>query len=228
MEIKKKSKKSSFVVGPSSTPAEGIATIDFGIAAETPAKAKSSKYPQIEGSEAAKLADRIIDLQAKYDAVADPFKAAKLELIDLGFPQFFAKNEGRVDAPSSMVAHGTKGGVRVTFKDKFTAGDKDRLTDLLKGKLDKAGAAAINWFRQAWVIKIDGDNIPPAIAVSFLSELKALMAKHGVSHALEVKAAILPNNDFAAKRHFVFDPKMNLAINTVVPQQAAVTTKGVK
>lgn len=200
----------------------GIGEIDFGITATPASKKSSSKYPLITGPSVEKLVDRIIDLNEKFDAVADPFKAAKMELIEIGFPQFFEVNVGMIEAPSSMIARGTKAAARVTFKDRFTAGDKEAITALLGADL------AAKWFKQKWVVKIDGDQIPVAIAGAFFTDLKALMGKHGVSHALEVKAAILPQDQFALRRHATFDIKTNLAINKLVPQQAAVSTKGVR
>jgi hypothetical protein len=207
---------------PSAKPVEGIAEIGFDVSAPEPAAATKSKYPLVEGPAIAKLADRIIELGEKFDAVADPFKAAKMEMTELAMPQFFEKNRGRVEAPSSMIAQGTKGGVRVTFKDKFSAGDKQALYAILGP--DKAA----EWFRQYWEVKIKSDDIPPEVGPALINDLKAVMAKHGVSHALGVKAQILPKPEFAAKRHFVFDVATNLEIQKVVPQQAAVGWKGVK
>jgi hypothetical protein len=216
-------KKDTKDIGPSAEPVEGgIAEIDFGVTPSAPAKRGSSKYPLIEGEKAEKLADHCIALGEKFDAVDGPFKAAKKELIEVGFPQFFEKNRGRVEAPSSMLAYGKKGGVRVTFKDKFTAGDRKSLytllTEIIAGK----------WFRQSWEIKIDGDLIPVKKAAELVADLKTVMAKHDASHALTIKSGIMPVPEFAAKRHFVFEPKTNLEINKIVPQQAAVSTKGVK
>lgn len=216
----KKSKGASSFSTPSSTPTEGTITeIDFGI---EPSKVSGlSKYPLIEGPEAERLADRIRELQIKFDAVADPFKAAKQDLIELGFPQFFEKNKGNMEPPSSMIARGSTGGVRVTFKNKFTPGDKKALEVLLTDQ-------AARWFRQHWVIKIDSDLIPEEQGPALISELKALMARKGLSSALEIKAGILPKADFAQKRHSVFEPETNLKIQKIVPQQAAATAKGVK
>jgi hypothetical protein len=89
---------------PSAKPVEGIAEIGFDVSAPEPAAATKSKYPLVEGPAIAKLADRIIELGEKFDAVADPFKAAKMEMTELAMPQFFEKNRGRVEAPSSMIA----------------------------------------------------------------------------------------------------------------------------
>lgn len=211
------------VVGPAEKPVEGIAEIDFGTPTTAPVTTKrKSKYPIVEGPTVEKLVDRIVDLNDKFDAVNDPFKAAKLELIELAFPQFFSKNEGKVEAPSSMVAFGKKGAARVTFKDQFTPGDKQKLIELL------APTLAGKWFRQHWIIKVDSDQIPAEKGAALVEDLKAVMAKHGVSHALEIKASILPSLDFAAKRHHTFEPETNMKINEIVPQRAAVSTKGVK
>lgn len=219
--MKKTTKKET--TGPLAIPEKaemGIAEIDFGV--PTTAPAKRSKYPFITGPGIEKLADRIVELQDKFDAVADPFKAAKLELIELGFPQFFEVNAGMMEPPSSMIARGTKGGARVTFKDQFNAGDKAAITALL------GPTVAAEWFRQQWSIKIDGDQIPPARAGEFIKDLRETMARHGVSHALEIKTSIMPTDSFAIKRHSVFDVKTNLAINKIVPQRASVSTKGVR
>lgn len=207
--------------GPSEKPVSGIAEIDFGTPT-TAAPKRTSKYPLVDGPTIEKLTDKILGLSEKFNAVNDPFKAAKQEMIELAFPQFFGKNEGKVEAPSSMVAYGTKGGVRVTFKDQFTPGDKQKLIALLSPTL------AGKWFRQHWVIKVDSDKIPPEKGVAIVEDLKAVMAKHGVAHALDIKAGILPTLDFATKRHATFEPETNLKINEIVPQIAAVFTKGVK
>jgi hypothetical protein len=201
----------------------GIAEIDFGVVAVEPSKAKKSKYPVLESNaKTQKLVDRIIELGEKFDAVADPYKSAKQELIELAFPQFFTANQGKMEVPSSMLAYGIKGGVRVTFKDQFTPGDKQKLIDLLGP--EEAG----KHFRQHWVVKVDSDQIPPEKGGELVKELQAVMARHGVSHALEIKAAILPNLKFADERHRVFSTEKNMKINEIVPQRAAVSTKGVK
>lgn len=207
--------------GPAKEPVEGIAEIDFGTPTTAPATRPKSKYPLIEGKGVKELVDKIVDLSERFDAINDPFKAAKQELIEIGFPQFFAKNNGRPEAPSSMVAWGDKGGARVTYKDKFTPGDRKALEALLPGD-------AAKWFRQHWTIKIDGGEIPPLVGAKLVPELNALMKRFGVAHAMEIKAAILPVPEFAAKRHVIFSPSTNEAINKIVPQQASVTTKGVK
>lgn len=218
----KTTKKSKATPGPSAMPVTGgIAEIDFGITSATSSKKRSSKYPLIDGQE--KLVGRIVDLSNKFDAVDGPFKSAKQDLIEAAFPQFFEKNKGRIDVPSSMVGYSEKDeGARVTFKDQFTPGDKEKLYKLLGLE-----AAAI-WFRQSWEIKIDGDVIPSAKTGELIKELREVMHKHGASHAMEIKSGILPNDAFAIKRHSEFDPKMNLEINKIVPQRASVTTKGVK
>lgn len=209
--------------GPSETPVPGgIAEIDFGVPAMTPAKAKTSKYPLVEGEGIEKLVDRIIELGDKFDAVDGPYKAAKKDLIEIAFPQFFEKNEGRMEAPSSMLAYGKKGGVRVTFKDQFDPGDKQKLITLLGEEL------AGRHFRQHWVVKVNSDEIPPEKGAAIVEDLKKVMAHHGVLHAMEIKAAILPNLKFAEERHRTFKPGRNMEINKIVPQRAAVSTKGVK
>lgn len=210
--------------GPASEPVEGgIGEIDFGIASSEPAKKSKSKYPIITGPNVASLADRIIELQEKFDAVEDPLKAAKQDMIQLGLPQYFDVNIGMIEPPSSMIAWGTKGGgTRVTFKNQFTPGEKAAIESLLGPEV------AAKWFKQKWVIKINGDVIPPAVAPALVSELKAVMNKFGVLHAMEVKQAISPIDEFAVKRHAVFDAKTNLAIHKIVPQYASVSTKGVR
>jgi hypothetical protein len=214
-------KKTKMSETPSAESVKGIVEIFEGVTT-TPAKKKSSKYPEIDGERAAELADQIILLEAKFKAVEGPFKSKKKELIEIAFPQFFEKNQGLMDAPSSMLAHGESGGVRVTFKGKYTAGDKAKIYELLTPELAKL------WFRQWWSIKIDGDMIPTGIAAKVVAELKAVMAKYGTERAMEIKAMILPVPAFTEKRHVAFTPPLNLKINEIVPQQAAVSTHGVK
>jgi hypothetical protein len=209
--------------GPSAKAVEGvIAEIDFGLGTTAPAKGKPPKFPLLEGKEVPELVDAVLILEEKYDAVADPFKSAKQELIQYGFPKFFAVNQGRIGAPSSMLAWGKRGGVRVTWKDRYTGGDKARIIELLGPEL------AGQWFHQSWVIKIDGDAIPIEEGPGLVADLKKVMAAHNASHALSIKAQILPVADFTSKRHFAFDPDVNMQIQELVPQQASVSSKGVR
>lgn len=207
-------------VGPSVESVEGgIKEIDFGVTPSAPSKRAPSKYPLIEGESVSELVDHLIELKLKFDAVDGPFKASKEEMKKIGFPQFFKKNRGKVEAPSSMIAEGKKGEVRISFQDRFIAGNKELIEKAL-GK-DVAG----QWFRQSWKVVIDGNAIPPDKAPALIRDLKEVVAKHDSAHAVEFKTDILPIPDFAAKRHFVFDPETNLLINQVVPQVASVTPK---
>jgi hypothetical protein len=210
------------VEGPSTKPVSGIVELGFEVAPASPGKGPAGKYPHVEGAGVEKLTDEILDLGQKYDAVAGPFKSAKQDMIEMSFPKFFEQNKGRVEAPSSMLAYGKKGGVRVTFKDKFTPGDKAAIEALLGA--DKAA----EWFRQYWEVNITSDDIPVGSAPQFIAELNALMKRLGLAHALKIKTMILPKKEFAAQRHLAFDPETNLKIQAIVPQQASVSTKGVR
>jgi hypothetical protein len=150
--MKKEAKKTE--IGPSSEPVEGIATIDFGIPTTAPGKAKKSKYPSIEGPGVAKLVDEILRLHEKFKGIEGPYLAAKETMkIEFGFPQYFDKNRGRIDAPSSMIADGSKGEVLVIFQERFRAGDSKKREKLYKLMGEKKAG---EFFYQSWVFSVNG------------------------------------------------------------------------
>jgi hypothetical protein len=208
--------------GPAAEPVVGIAEIDFGTKASKPGK-KASKYPEIEGS-IESLVDKIIDLTEKFDAVNDPLKAAKQDLIAIAFPQFFDKNNGKFEPASSMLGHGASGkGVRVTFKNQFTPGDRQRLQTFLGPE------RAAKFFQQQWSVKIDGEALAadPVKGGKFINEIRELAAAYGLREAVEIKSGILPVESFAKNRHREFTPRENATIQEIVPQWVSVSTKGV-
>jgi hypothetical protein len=217
-------------VGPSARPVEGgIAKIDFSkMGATAPSKGKPPKYPLLEGKEVAEKVDNILTLEEKYDAVADLFKTAKSDLVEFGFEPYFIINRGKTAPPSSLLAYGTLGGLRVTYKDKFTASDAG--AEIIEGQLIKllGEEAVAKWFHQKWVIQIDGDAIPEALGGEVAAGIQEFMAKKGCAHAIKVKAQILPRKGFADQRHFAFSPSENMDIQKLIPQQGSVSSKGVK
>ncbi len=218
-------KKKAIGKSPSSTPVKGIATL-FGTTTPVKrAKAKPAKYPVIEGPEVAPLVDNLVSLKRKYDAVNGPYERAKDRLKnEFGFPRYFEANFGRMDPPSSLIAYGTEdeetgiiNEARVTFKDKFTPGDQIRVEKLM-------GELAPRYMREHVTFIIDSDLIPPEKLPEFNTELQKLMKVFGLSSALQIKPGIIPVPGFAVSRHML-EPKLNLEIQKLVLQHAAVTPK---
>lgn len=204
---------------PSSTSVTGIPTLGFGIKGTKPGKSKKVHH-RIEGPEIGRLVDEINRLHLKFVAVDGPFKEAKERLKnEFGFPAYFELNHGRMDPPSSLIALGTTGtDARITFKDRYTPGDKEKVEKLM-GKL------APVYMREHVTFIIDSDLIPPEKLPEFNTELQKLMKVFGLSDALQIKPGIIPIPGFTIKRHLL-EPKLNLQIQKLVMQHSSVTPRG--
>ena len=83
------------------------------------------------------------------------------------------------------------------------------------------------FFRERFVIEIDGDKIPLQAQQALVDKLQALFAEHGALDALSVKTEVKPLEGFHSQRHTLFTPEQNIQINALVPIIASVKTKGV-
>jgi len=81
------------------------------------------------------------------------------------------------------------------------------------------------FFRQAFTLEIDGDNLPADNAQELLDQLQQLFARYHAAEALKVKEGIKPVPDFHTVRHTALTPAQNLALNQLCPIIAMIKTK---
>jgi hypothetical protein len=87
------------------------------------------------------------------------------------------------------------------------------------------GEQTAKFFRQAFTLEIDGDNLPADNAQELLDQLQQLFARYHAAEALKVKEGIKPVPDFHTVRHTALTPAQNLALNQLCPIIAMIKTK---
>jgi len=135
-------------------------------------------------------------------------------------PEYFKVNAGKHDVPSSMAVKHSTGEVLVTFQNRYKVlPDESGLVPILGERTEK-------YFRQAFELKVDGDQIPADSAQELLDQVQALFARYNCAGALEVKSCIKPTKEFHAARHLDLTPEENVMVEEVCPITATVKTKG--
>jgi hypothetical protein len=135
-------------------------------------------------------------------------------------PEYFSSNSGKHEVPSSLAVKSSKGEVLVTFQNRYkTLPDESGLVPILGERTEK-------YFRQAFELKVDGDQIPADNAQKLLDEVQALFARYHCAGALEVKSCVKPTAEFHAARHLDLTWQENLQVEEVCPITATVKTKG--
>jgi hypothetical protein len=136
-------------------------------------------------------------------------------------PEYFETSNGKHEVPSSMAVKSTKGEVLVTFQNRYKPlPDEDPVARIIGAELTE------KYFRQAFELKVDGDQIPADTAQELLDELAALFARYNCAAALEVKSAVKPTKEFHAGRHLDLTWQENVLVEEVCPITAMIKTKG--
>jgi hypothetical protein len=214
-----------------------------GIKAKAPEKTKTvyPTFPDPHG-QAAEIAARILERTPQFEALKGALEVDKAELKQLVSPHYFSVNHGRQEIPSSVAVYTkavpateTSDGkpvaeVLVTFQNKYPA----MLMDASKNPISDAELAAVfgthldECVSQAFSITIKSENLPATTTQDLINELQTLFAKYNATDALELKDGVKPLSDFHEKRHKLFTPAQNLAIEQICPIGAMVKTKGRK
>ena len=194
----------------------------------------ASEYPVFPDAngKAAETAAAIRSMQEEFEALEGSLKSHKKFLIDLVTPFHFTNCCGKVEPPKAVIVQagrrkedgslemlGTK--VRIDFKNKYP------VLEAIPQFLGSAEIAAA-CFRQKFSLEIDGDKLPATTTPDLLGRLQSLFAEFNATDALSIKAGFTPNDDFHIKRHTLFTPEQNVALQSVCPLQCAVATKNVK
>lgn len=177
------------------------------------------------------IAARIKERADKIDSLTGAQETDKLELKTFVMPFYFKANRGKAEVPSSISipvpaqpgedGKMTEAGeVLVTYQNRYAKLESDAaLIPLLGGDLEK-------YFKQAFQLTIKGELLPLDKAQDIVNELQEVLQRHNALDALDVKEEIKPVKDFHTRRHTVFSPEQNMALDAACPIVAMIKTKG--
>lgn len=228
----------------SAGPKPGPQMLDLTALTKKPTKGKATAYPKLpHDDEVAELVRTIATDQALFDSLKGSLEINKAELASRVAPFYFENAYGKAAAPESSVSciapavAATDETDALPEVEALTCFQKRTKKTTDPGNLPalmtverEGGEGPVDYYseyiRQAYVLKIDGDEIPVENAPALLVDLQEVLAKHSASAALTAEAVLKPTEEFWTKRHTIFTPEENLAINLEMPIVVQVKTKG--
>ena len=201
-------------------PAPALRKIQFGAITQKKPDKRAS-YPILPDplGQYAIIAARILERAAQVEALAGALDLDKAELKTLATPFYFQNGHGKIDVPSSVAVACGSGQVLITYQNRYGKLQSEELI------LPILGEQTGRFFRQAFTLEIDGDQLPAEQTQELLEELQGLFAKYQATDALKVKEGIKPVPDFHTLRHTALNPRQNLALDQVCPIIAMVKVK---
>lgn len=151
----------------------------------------------IVASDDLRQAASFIEAKRDYDAAKANVEVLKTPIYDAARNLYLHANAGRPVPDSAVLFPTPVGTIRASFCKSWEA-KKDAIK-LLPPEL----------VRQAFEIKIDGDDLAPAVAMPFIVELQALAKKYGAK--LKVTKGLYPVPDFNTRRFVELSPEANAA-----------------
>lgn len=142
-------------------------------------------------------ASRFIVAKTAFDAAKANSEVLKDPVYDTARRLFLSANAGRPVPDSAVLFPTPVGTVRASFCKSWEAS---------KESLKLLPPALV---RPAFDIKIDGDDLAPAVAAPFVVELQALAKKYGAK--LKISKGMYPVPDFNARRFTEMTPELNSA-----------------
>lgn len=211
--------ESSTVASPSPS-SDPLSCLD-GLAEAQPASTGKAypQYPDPDGT-GATLAKRALELA---DA-ADEQKTNNKLIGDLVTGFYYRHWHGKPEPMSSVRVICDAGPILVTFKKAAKTLTRPAL-DPVRHIL---GPHEPTLFRDAFEIKVDGDEVPAAAIAPLVAELKTVFARHGATKALSVKRQYKPTENFFTRRHTLFTPEQNLELNRTIQVTTSVKARDVK
>jgi hypothetical protein len=186
-----------------------------GMVNTTTKKSGAKEYPVFPDPDGVVtgLAARIKLNEESFKAIEGSLEADKKELARQVLPFWFEHNESRGEPASSVVVKSPEGDVRVQFQERFKmAASPQAVAQILGPEHARAH------FRQAWELKVKGDQLPDTPETQgLLNEVLGLFTRHGLAKALEFKSSIKPKKGFNKVRHVLFSVAQNLVLNEVCP-----------
>ena len=204
----------------SSPPGALVGKLSFGAITKKKEGARTV-YPVLPdpNGQLALMAARIIERSAQIEVLEAACAIDKSELKTLATPFYFAQASGKVEVAGSVTVLSPDGEVLITFPNRYGRLESEAAL------LPILGEKTPTFFRQAFSLEIDGDQLPADKAQDLLTELEQLFARYHASEALKVKEGIKPVPDFHSVRHCALSPEQNLAINQLCPIIAMIKTK---
>lgn len=205
------------------TATKPVAGLNFaGIKKKSETTTKRKEFPLITDADGTVAS--LVAVIVECDEAKERGDAAKKMLAEIAAPQFFAHWHGKPEQEPSMKARSEQGNALVTFRKQLKKIESMAALDPLKPVFNGQES---EFFRERFVIEIDGDKVPLAAQQALVDKLQVLFAEHGALDALSVKTEVKPLEGFHSQRHTLFTPEQNDEINRVIPIIASVKTKGV-
>lgn len=203
-------------------PAASTKKVSFAKVGKKKEETKTA-YPVFpdENGQAAIIAARIKKRSDEFDALESALKTDKADLKQMVSLHYFTVNKGKQEIPSSIAVNSPDGEVLVNFQNRYSMLPSDELVVGILGE-----QRANKYFRQAFELKIKGDDLPQDKAQEIVDKLVQLLDGYGAVDALEVKDGMKPSKLFHTARHSELTVKENMDLEGVCPIVAQVKTKG--
>ncbi len=204
----------------SSPPGALVGKLSFGAITKKKEGARTV-YPVLPdpNGQLALMAARIIERTAQIEALEGACTLDKSELKTLATPFYFTQASGKIQVAGSVSVLSLAGEVLITLPNRYGRLESEALL------LPILGEQTSKFFRQAFTLEIDGDQLPADNAQELLNELQQLFGRYHATEALKVKEGIKPVPDFHTVRHTALTPEQNLALNQLCPIVAMIKTK---
>lgn len=196
--------------------------VSFANIAKREDKPKSNHPPLPDSPEVRELVDRIVADSENLTQVEARLAVYKAELKIRCTPFYFESNSGRVDVPTSIVAHGDDGEVMVVYQNRYgKLLDESSVQSVL-------GRNTAKHFRQSFKVEVNGDKLPADKSQELLDRMSELFIEYGCVDALSVKETIKPNDQFHAVRHTALSVEENIMVDMACPIIVQIKPKKTK
>lgn len=199
-------------------------------------KAEASKYPVVpdELGKLKELAKSLREIRAKKAAILGADAVTSGALAKMILPFYWQHYQGKSVIESSVeIDAGDDNRILAMLGSKFSIPkDGDKRPDLdafFKRALATIGDRYKLFFRDGFIVKVDGDKIPAEKQQDFLNGINDLCIKMGIDPScVEGEPTIKHTEEFKIKRHSMLTPVENAALNAIYPTVVAFKTEGTK
>lgn len=156
------------------------------------------------------------------DAIAKQYQEAKRELSAALVPYWLTFGAGKKDQPKTLLVPCDGGAVQAVFVNRYPAVVEDRIPDVRA----ICGRAYSHLFAPTFQAHISWDGLAPETQETLVSDLKKVLAKHGVSpEALSTTTGACPVKEFHVERHTRLSLTANLRLDELCPVSVRLTAK---
>lgn len=200
-----------------------LGRVNLSAISKKAAEKTKTEYPKIDSPRAVELAGLILKLTDEAETITANLEINKADLRSLALPEYFRRNAGRSDVPSSMAVRAADGReVLVTMTSKYKQPTNiESLAAIMGEKTER-------FMKPSFKLEIDSEKLPRESQQDIVNSLVSLLATWGCEDALSAKESTSPTEEFHTARHTLFTPEQNMAIENIMPMTAQVKTKGRK